>query len=276
MAKKKRTHKSKEQLSDENEFLKMKMMAEYGGDFVGNEKIPPEVENRFLKQIMNFQKKHASSQITTVYNYLGRPEYNLVNDLSDREIPRELKRVIRLMKRKGIGLDVLAPTPEREIYRFITEELFKQPIEDIHLKGWTTQFVYEEFHPNVEYDVKNAVHFTLGILFNHPAVYPGDGAFSEEMKDHIGLSTDPEEFMEKVRAFQQQFYTVTLVHYDILSLTIEPDSQHARAEVDVTYKTQKEKGKRSKRHNETVELYLERHEDGFSLWEVSRVVCTLF
>ena len=41
MAKKKRKNKSPEELNTENELIKLKLMAEFGGDFVGGEKVPP-------------------------------------------------------------------------------------------------------------------------------------------------------------------------------------------------------------------------------------------
>jgi len=38
------------------------------------------------------------------------------------------------------------------IYKFITEELFDHEMDDIMLPGFVHHFIYEEFHPNHEYD----------------------------------------------------------------------------------------------------------------------------
>src|ERR1700741_2856371 len=89
MAKKKRKKKSEEELGTENELLKLKMMAEFGGDFMGGEDLPADVENQFLKQVMSFHKMHEQSKVTTVYKFIGEPEYNHVNDLSDKEVEKE-------------------------------------------------------------------------------------------------------------------------------------------------------------------------------------------
>ncbi|MBK8657701.1 MAG: hypothetical protein IPN22_02175 [Bacteroidetes bacterium] len=98
MAKRKRKKKSPEDIASENQFLKMKMMAQFGGDFVGNETVSPEVENQFLKQIMSFQKQHGQAKSISVYKYIGEPEYNHVNDLSDRQVKAQLEKTL-FMKR---------------------------------------------------------------------------------------------------------------------------------------------------------------------------------
>jgi hypothetical protein len=60
MAKKKK-EKNEDELKDENDFLKMSLMAEYGGDFIGGSDLPPDVENLFLKQIKDFHKKQSKA-----------------------------------------------------------------------------------------------------------------------------------------------------------------------------------------------------------------------
>lgn len=93
MAKRKRKKKKADEVSDENEFLKLKMMAEFGGNFVGSDDIPPEVENQFLKQIITFHQQNEGAAKISIYKFIGEPEYNHVHDLSDKEVKRELKKI---------------------------------------------------------------------------------------------------------------------------------------------------------------------------------------
>jgi hypothetical protein len=275
MAKRKRNtrkKKSPDELSTENELLKLKMMAELGGNFVGSDDIPPEVENQFLKQISKFHKLHETSKTTTIYKLIGEPEYNHVHDLNDKEVKRELKRLMSLMNKHGVALDVLAPTPDREIYRFVVEELFKQETEEIKLKGWISQYIYEDFHPNAEHDVRNVAHFIILSIFAKGAPFFAD-YFSENMKDSIGLSTDAEELKEKIEAFQSQFYNVKLIEYDVTSLVFNEDNSVATVLCDVTYKAQKEKGRRTKNSETTIEFLIERNPEMQSLWEVKQMTC---
>ena len=250
-------------------------MAEFGGSFIGTEEVPPELEQQFLKQIINFQKKHEQSKLVTVYKYIGEPAYNHVNDLSDKEVVKDLTRLQKLMARKGVVLSVLAETPRREVYRFITEELFKIEVEDIKLKGWVNQFIYEEFHPNVEYDVRSAVYYCLQTIFNKGHAFLDD-YFSEDLQDSIGLSTDTDEMKEKIESFWSKFNNTKLEQYDVESSQIDKGSGIANVVCNVCYKTQSEKGKRFKKENITVEFNLRRSKHMDSWWDIQQIICNLF
>lgn len=264
-----------DELASENEFLKLKMMAEFGGNFVGGDKIPAELENQFLKQIIQYHKLHSDSETVSIYHFIGEPEYNHVHDLSDKQVKKQLRTLLKLLQKHGIKLDVLSQIPEREVYRFITEELFKQPISNVKMKGWVSQFVYEDFHPNAEYDVKNAVHHILIALFDRQGSLYEDFV-AEELKDSLGLSSDPEELLRKIQAFHEQYNDIILVNYDYLETDINSNEGTARLLLDVTFKTQKQKGKRTARHVTHVELFLRR--DGLmkNIWQLTRLNSEFF
>lgn len=274
MAKRKKKTKSPEEIATENELLKLKMMAEFGGNFTTIDEVPPEVEQQFLKQIISFHKKHEQSKMITVYNYIGRPAYNHVNDLNDKEVIRDLNKLLKLMSRKGIMLSVLSETPKREVYRFVTEELFKIEVEDIKLKGWVNQFIYEEFHPNVEYDVRSAVYYCLQSIFNKGHNFFED-YFSDDLKDSIGLSTDADELKEKIETFWAKFNNTKLEQYDVASSTIDKEAGVANVVCNVSYKTQTEKGKRFKKETVTIEFNLTQSKHMESWWDIQQIICDL-
>lgn len=275
MAKRKKTKKTTDELHSENEFLKMKMMAEFGGNFVGNaDNIPPDIENMFLKQVINFHKQHAHAESTTIYKFIGEPDYNSVNDLGEKELRKELKRFVNLLKKNGIILNVLAPTDDRELYRFVTEELFKHEIEGVKMKGWTTQFTYEDFHPNVEYDVRSAVHDALFSIFDKETPF-FEQNFSEEMKDRLGLSSDIEEFRDKTENLKASYLQLSPVKYHISQMQIEKEHGKAEATAEVLLRVKQEGDKRAKRIKATIEFYLEQSKNTPSWWLVNRVVTDL-
>ncbi len=275
MAKRKRSKKTQEELNIENQFLKLKMMAEFGENFVVTDNLPANFENHLLRRVLYFHQNYKSSRKITVYQFIGEPPYNHVHDMNGREIKRELKKLLRLMAQKGVNFEVLAPTPDRDIYRFVTEELFKEKIDEVRMKGWTNDFIYEDYHPNLEYDVKNAVYYVLSALFD--AQFPFfDDYFAEEMQDALGLTTDIEEITEKVQDFRKDYNDVILVDYDFIKLKIYKSAGQARVLCDVTYKTQKVRGRRTARHVQTVELFLKQHNRTNSLWQVTRIISDIF
>jgi hypothetical protein len=53
-----------------------------------------------------------------------------------------------------IALDVLGQYPDRQIYRFITEEFIHEEIDVPEIEGYTLHYCYEDFHPNYELEIR--------------------------------------------------------------------------------------------------------------------------
>jgi hypothetical protein len=145
-------------IEQENEFKKIKIELEHDAVFFENDKtnLPPEVESQFLDYITNFENKFKDVKTTTVYEKIGKPSYIEANLLNNLEIELELERIETIMANHNLVLDVLCDyeNEERLIYSFITEQLFNEEISDIDIPGMITNFIYEEFHPNNESDIK--------------------------------------------------------------------------------------------------------------------------
>ena len=67
---------SEDSLKAENEFLKMKMMLEHGAHFSdSSEEISAEMENDFLRYVMEFEKQYANPSFITVYEKINKPTH---------------------------------------------------------------------------------------------------------------------------------------------------------------------------------------------------------
>jgi hypothetical protein len=117
--------------------------------------LPPEVENDFLKQVQIFEEAWQNVKQVAVYELIGRPDYKKEESLSDAEIEPELENLHQLLNEHNMSLNVIGEYPPRVIYKFITEELFVHQTDDLNLPGWSTNFIYEEFHPNHSLDIEN-------------------------------------------------------------------------------------------------------------------------
>ncbi|MBK9228574.1 MAG: hypothetical protein IPL67_16360 [Ignavibacteria bacterium] len=153
-----------EEIEQENALLKMKLTAEFGmTDSGGN--IDPEIENAWLKNIYEFEKSFAEHKRIKIYDYIGRPEYRNVSEIPTEEVATELDRVMDLLLQHNIELSTLCDYEDDVIYKFITEELFQLEIDEIRIEGMMTCFIYEEFYPNYEYDLRNhALDFIHDLL----------------------------------------------------------------------------------------------------------------
>lgn len=140
----------------ENELLMLKLKAEFGAECTtGDETIPPGVVNEFLRSVYAFEKKFREPRKSImIYDKIGRPPCRKAQELSDRQLSRELKRLLHIMRQHRLELDVLGAYPDRAIYSFVTDELFRKEIEDLDMPGFVNHFCYEDYHPNHEMDIR--------------------------------------------------------------------------------------------------------------------------
>jgi hypothetical protein len=146
-----------EDLQNENEFLKMKLMLERGAKFgTCNDpgELSPAIENLFLKNIMAFEEKMDGCKTIRIFDKIGRPShFKPESEIQDADLSKALENILQYLETNHIVLHVVSPNvPERELYRFIIEELFEEEMNDMGMDGWDTVFIYDEFHPDVKYD----------------------------------------------------------------------------------------------------------------------------
>ena len=143
-------------LEQENEFKRLKLELESGAvlpDFK-QANMPPEIEGMFLDNIFSFHNAYKNAKQISIYERIGSPDFKLAKVLNDEQISGELDRFITLLGENGIGFETLFEYDERLIYEFVTTELFELEVDDIRLSNMMMHFVYEEFYPNDEQDIK--------------------------------------------------------------------------------------------------------------------------
>ena len=205
-----------EKLKAENEFLKMKLMLEQGAHFGGDgeTKLPAELENEFLKNVMAFEKQFEERKTIKLFDKIGQPrQFKPVNDIPDSEIDKAWKDLGDYLSEHGINLDVCSPNiSARELYRFTIEELFEHEMDDMNLPGWSTNFIYDEFHPDPVYESEKVVKEELFMaLFN---AKPVDDYFhclhSEEILINGRLYATSEEVKTAFNLFKSFFKKIKL------------------------------------------------------------------
>ncbi len=143
----------------ENELLMLKLRAEFGAECItGGDNIPPAVVNDFLKSVYEFEQRFREPrELIKIYDKIGRPEFKRADELPDKQLSRELKKLLKQMHQYHLELDILGEYPDRVIYRFITEEFFEHEMENLSMAGYIHHFCYEEFHPNHEMDIRSRI-----------------------------------------------------------------------------------------------------------------------
>ena len=139
----------------ENELLKLKMQAEFGAHFCNpdNLELPPELEHEFLNHIMEFHAEAGNRKSITVAAYLGNPVFPESKCLDKNGIQKHLKELQKLLMKHHIQVAFLAKYPEEIKYEFLSREFMDAELDVPLLDGMKVCFIYEEFHPNHEFDI---------------------------------------------------------------------------------------------------------------------------
>lgn len=164
------TDEPNDELSMENEILKMKMKLQFGDQMMmgfGGD-LPPEIENMFLKNVMAFEEMHSKPiEQITVFEKIGKPVFKNINDLKPNEAKQALDDIVEIMAEHDVILDICdGPYDDAFIYKFITEELFEQETDKESVAGIGQHFIYEEFHPNNKADIEKNTHDFLKHWFS--------------------------------------------------------------------------------------------------------------
>ncbi|CAN5357640.1 hypothetical protein BH09BAC3_BH09BAC3_09650 [soil metagenome] len=144
---------SEDDLRASTELLRLKLEMDYNMKISHTSELPPEIENKWLSNIYNFEEQYKNSKPTKVRELIGNPFFPASEELNDLQIREQLARVMGLLEEKHIALDCCCEYEDRVIYKFIVEELFDHETDNFSLEGMTWHFIYEEFHPNHKYDL---------------------------------------------------------------------------------------------------------------------------
>ncbi|CAN5294758.1 hypothetical protein BH20BAC1_BH20BAC1_09950 [soil metagenome] len=229
-----------ENLKNENEFLKMKLMLEHGAEFETPQTkndLPAEAENEFLNYIMEFEKQAAERKTIKVFDRIERPHhFKAVDEIMDDEIDAAWDELGNYLNKYNIDLAVCSPNIDnRELYRFVTEELFDYEMNDIFIPGGMTCFTYDEFYPDHKYDnTRYAVDDSIKLILKKS---PLDLLmwFRKEnltLNNHCPLTE--KKFKEIINRFKELYEDIRLNDITNVDCVIDDNICHVRGMYDVT------------------------------------------
>jgi hypothetical protein len=184
-----------------NEKKKEDLREQYGMLLEGHsEKMSPQAEGEWLDYITEFERQFEHAKQISVRERIGNPEVMPLAQVPDSDLEVELDRMLELLGEHNIMIDFLHEQDEREMYRFITEELLDEMTDDIRIPGMVSHFIYEEFHPNDEDDITAAMDEFLYALFRQEFKDPESMFYhtvsQENMHDANGKPLSLEAFKE--------------------------------------------------------------------------------
>jgi hypothetical protein len=216
----------------DNELKKKELEKEFGALFSESSDLSPEIESEWLKNIEDFEQQFNKHETIKVWDFIGQPDFKKVDELSPVQITAELERVYEILNNNGVALDTLAKVDDTELYRFITEELFEHEIENVRIDGMNLIFIYEEFHPNAELDIKQAFEYFFSMTLGKKKNIAGDGydllyLDTKNYKDSEGNVIDERHVQNRINNFLDSFDYFEIVTNEIMDISINDNEKDA-------------------------------------------------
>lgn len=228
-----------ERLHAENELLKLKLTGEFGMLSQSESTVEPELENDFLKHILEFEKQHEQSKAVKLIDHLGNPSFTDAADLTDDQIEAELDRLLDLMEAQNIRLDVCEDYDAIVIYKFLTEELFQEEIYPMNIPGMFHHFIYEEFHPNHKKDIESrGIDFLNAILEKEWEEFT-TSYFLEPIVSFNDQDYDRALFSKIISEFQLIHFPISIQSIDLKKIEFTSEKENAEVHFSIHYQSEK-------------------------------------
>ena len=229
-----RQTKVKHEVKAEDPLVKLKHEMEYDVEGSDNFDRQPAIEDQWLNRIESFEQQYKDAKRIKVYDFLGRPAFKKVKELNPDEIGAELDRIQSLMDAKKMVLDCSCDYDKATIYRFITEELFEHEIDDVSKEEIVTHFIYEEFHPNHDNDLRKYADELIGILFWKKWDRFDSHCFAVSVGFN-GCRYDPSSIGEIIQAFQETHSSFSVSEFEIQKVKFDMVKEHAEVKAHIRY-----------------------------------------
>jgi len=218
----------------ENEFLRMKIAAQFGGDFgTMSGGLPPDIENQFLKNVLNFENHAAAEPLAykTVNEILGKPAFTPGKDLAPNDLGIALKKVHELYAVYNLQVNFISDYPDMVKYEFMTQELLDHESDtNFAMPGMTCNYIYEEFHPNHGYDLEEQAVGFISAWFQKDLAAIGNLLTKKIPLDQHTI-IDKDEVLKKIIQLFDSFSSFQNCDYIIgqLSYDLDPDEDTGMA-----------------------------------------------
>jgi hypothetical protein len=207
-----------------NEAKKKELAEKYGACFpLDQSEIPPEIESEWLNSIEEFERQSQNIKMIPLREFLGSPSFRPLGEIPPGQLASELQLVMERLSLHFVSLSWLDGVSDAELYRFITTELFDHEIEDIRIEGMQHCFIYEEFHPNDEYDAKLLAGEFLEDLFARREEDAMRNFVKDEAYDPSGKPATKSGIVSIIRSFYERFAVFTGHSFECTGCTVEGD-----------------------------------------------------
>ncbi len=208
-----------EHLKIENEFLKLKLKAQYGENFQmfhGDDPLPVEIENQILKKLINIESEIQDGEQITIREKIAVGGFKPASELTEEEMKIINAEINEKLKQNGIDMFFMyGDNKTADIYSFLTGDLLDLNVEKFPLPDKTACFVYEDFRPNHKVLLLENTQ-TLASLWQLQAHKELNEVFNENITIYPELTATKAELLSKAANFFDSFRQLQIVALNIV------------------------------------------------------------
>jgi hypothetical protein len=228
-----------------NEGKREELRKKYGMNFdTYHGALSSDEEAEWLNHIEEFERQFEDSERVFIRDLIGDPHITLLADIVDEDVEAMLAALLELLESHFISVDFIFEVDVKEAYRFISEELLDEEIDDIRILGMFTCFIYEEFHPNDLEDVKRwgkdflYDFFSSGVEMEREGFEITKGVHfislgDEELYDSRGNAITRAAYEQNIDQFHERYTIIMAFSIEAASSTVEGD--YGTAIIDTTW-----------------------------------------
>jgi len=182
-------------------------------------RLSPEFENEWLDHILEFERQFEQAERITVRARIGDPPIQPLSDLPLNAVGEAVTAMLELLAAHDIVVDFLGEVDDLQAYRYLTEELLDQEMDDIRIEGMVTHFT----HSTPEYDVQMWVENFVLDVFTHEKEYFLPGLANQPLFNAQGEPITAAGFQQTIEAVWEHLPPTNLVRTKPITVQVEGD-----------------------------------------------------
>ena len=234
-----------------------KLRDDYGMEFEYTDaRLPPEVENEWLDHVLEFERQFEQARRITVRERIGDPPIQPLSDLPLYAVGEAVTTLLELLAVHGIVVDFLGDVDDLEAYRYLTEELLNEEMDDIRIEGMRVHFTYSTPENDVEMWVES---FVLDV-FTQDREYFLPGLTKQPLFNRQGEPITAAQFQHMLEAVWEYLPPTNRVIIKPIVVQVKGDAAEVWAAITWNDEVQQIKGQ--------VESYFRLQPSPYTGWDV--------
>jgi len=218
--------------------------------------MPVELENEWLDSVTAFEQQFAEAKTTTVRERLENPPIKPLKEMQLYEIGEALELLLELLAAYGIAVDFMGDVQELDAYRYITETLLDEEVDDVRIPGMVMHFEYS----TPEYDVEMWVDDFVLDLFTQERDFFLSGLDKQPLFDVDGNALPAHVFQRQIEAVWVKFLPTN--KYTLEPIVTKVDEDGGEVTAVISWHDQK------RDVNQQVESFFRLHPSPYTGWDV--------